>query len=327
MIFGTNAGYFMIKGLYGCQYNSTDALNSLLDPIKNEVKIKPFGKAKMEGEVELARFNKIGIFTIEGSPFTVTDRHRSYYGLTIPCSDPFMAQSRNRWKEYPLNYAHFLQPHEFFKFSSRERNFKVLVTNFYINSLKSIYEVLHRVSWPESACLNERINLYSNCGAMLKRDAYRLLDSAKNSASKEGSFVQMELEENMVYSLLNSVVVESGSPQYYDKENKRVSLAEEYIANNIDTPILREDLAKITNISIRSLSRSFRKIHGVGPMEFLRIRRLDRIYDELRYNRSNTKKVSQLAYKYGFYDLGTFAANYKIQFGELPSATLKKTKG
>ena len=90
------------------------------------------------------------------------------------------------------------------------------------------------------------------------------------------------------------------------------------------TAITRDDLANMAGVSIRSLSRAFEKKYGIGPMAFVRQRRLDACYSRLRGSEPGTTTVTDVAMSHGFSHVGKFAIAYKKAFGESPSTSLIK---
>ena len=62
----------------------------------------------------------------------------------------------------------------------------------------------------------------------------------------------------------------------------------------------------------------------MGPSRYLRLRRLQLTYRALGNADTNEPNVAQVARRYGFTDLGRFAAGYRAMFGELPSVTLRR---
>jgi AraC-like DNA-binding protein len=62
---------------------------------------------------------------------------------------------------------------------------------------------------------------------------------------------------------------------------------------------------------------------GIGVNRYLRLRRMSLVHRALRQGR-DAARVSDIARRYGFGDPGRFAAEYRVQFGELPSATLRR---
>ena len=63
---------------------------------------------------------------------------------------------------------------------------------------------------------------------------------------------------------------------------------------------------------------------GMGPMSYLRLRRLKSVRRALCSASPADSSVAELARHYGFTELGRFAARYRQLFGELPSATLQR---
>lgn len=57
----------------------------------------------------------------------------------------------------------------------------------------------------------------------------------------------------------------------------------------------------------------------MSPMQYLRGVRLDRAREDLQ---AGVGTVSDIAYQWGFTNLGRFARAYRERFGELPSDTL-----
>ena len=98
--------------------------------------------------------------------------------------------------------------------------------------------------------------------------------------------------------------------------------AEEYLCANLDAPVTRDRLAETAGVSIRTLSRAFLKHHGIGPMAFLKQRRLEAAYRELLGTNQDESSVTDIAMRFGFAQLGKFSIEYRRTFGESPSTTL-----
>ena len=98
--------------------------------------------------------------------------------------------------------------------------------------------------------------------------------------------------------------------------------AEQYLCANLESPVTRDRVADIAGVSIRTLSRAFMKRHGVGPITFLRQRRLEAAYRDLLGSKAEDTSVTDVAMRYGFAHLGKFSIVYRRTFGESPSTTL-----
>jgi transcriptional regulator GlxA family with amidase domain len=105
----------------------------------------------------------------------------------------------------------------------------------------------------------------------------------------------------------------------------QVRRAEEYITAHWDQPITIEALALVTNTSARSLFDTFKKHRGYSPMSFLKRVRLQHARALLE-RPTEAISVTAVAYACGFSNLGHFAKDYLLSFGELPSATLKASR-
>jgi AraC-like DNA-binding protein len=64
---------------------------------------------------------------------------------------------------------------------------------------------------------------------------------------------------------------------------------------------------------------------GMSPTSYLRLRRMSLVYRALWRGDPDAASVSEVARRYGFRNLGRFAASYRALFGELPSATLRRS--
>ena len=83
------------------------------------------------------------------------------------------------------------------------------------------------------------------------------------------------------------------------------------------------DVAAKLRVSVRSLERAFRDSQGMGPAQFLRIKRLDRVRRQLEAA-GRTSSITDVAAAHGFFHPGRFAQYYRERFGESPSTTIAK---
>jgi AraC-like DNA-binding protein len=77
----------------------------------------------------------------------------------------------------------------------------------------------------------------------------------------------------------------------------------------------------------RNLRRFCQSQLGLSPARYLRLRRMQLVHRVLQDPESLTATVEQVARGHGFSQLGRFAASYRVLYGELPSATLRRTQG
>lgn len=104
---------------------------------------------------------------------------------------------------------------------------------------------------------------------------------------------------------------------------KHVRMVEDYMRAHLDAPITNEKLAELTGVSLRTLYNSFKKFRGVSPMRYLKDLRMEKVREELLHA-GQLRSVTVIATRWGFFELGRFAAEYKRRFGELPSDTLRR---
>jgi AraC-like DNA-binding protein len=103
-------------------------------------------------------------------------------------------------------------------------------------------------------------------------------------------------------------------------------LARDFIeAHLLDAPTLT-DIAAAAGVGVRALTRSFKRTYAVSPMGYMSKLRLEHARDELRNSVPGTT-VTDVAYRWGFSNLGDFAAAYARRFSELPSTTLRRRTG
>ena len=77
-------------------------------------------------------------------------------------------------------------------------------------------------------------------------------------------------------------------------------------------------------MSERTLQYAFKELLGMTPVAYLTRLRLHRVRQALRTATLASTTVTREALRWGFWHFGHFSSDYKRQFGELPSQTLKR---
>ena len=94
-----------------------------------------------------------------------------------------------------------------------------------------------------------------------------------------------------------------------------------HIEANWNKPLSISEIAKQHSVSPRSIHKHFAN-RGMTPMSFIKGLRLQRAREKL-LNPTPRTTVTGVALECGFSNLGHFAKDYRIEFGELPSETLR----
>ena len=97
-----------------------------------------------------------------------------------------------------------------------------------------------------------------------------------------------------------------------------------YIEDNVHRDLTLANLVEVSGRSARTLHSGFRHAYGTGPMAYLKRVKLNRCREDLLAADPEAEFVGDIAAKWGFYHLSSFARDYRKQFDELPSQTLKR---
>lgn len=103
-----------------------------------------------------------------------------------------------------------------------------------------------------------------------------------------------------------------------------VKRVEEFVNLHAERPISLDDMVAVSGVSARSLFNGFRTFRNMGPMAYLKRVRLERVRADLSAPARDRRRVTEIATAWGFSHLGNFAKDYKNQFGETPSATMRR---
>ncbi len=105
-----------------------------------------------------------------------------------------------------------------------------------------------------------------------------------------------------------------------------VETAKQTVSTRLDEPICIVDLCASMAISERKLRSAFRAVHGTSPYRYLRNLRMAEARRALLTTDPARATVTRIAMDHGFVELGRFAVEYRMAFGESPSATLQRAQ-
>lgn len=144
-----------------------------------------------------------------------------------------------------------------------------------------------------------------------------LLEDAANRRRLGGELVPL---------LVEALTHGSGHGERLARPPARIELvkaAQGWMAEHPTEPINLDGLCRQVAAGRRSLLQGFREHLGMGPMAFLKIRRLHSVRRELLAADPQATRISELAARWGFLNAGHFARDYRAMFGEHPGTSLR----
>ena len=148
------------------------------------------------------------------------------------------------------------------------------------------------------------------------------------AAAHDGHLIRpacAEADFEIVAALVAALATSRNSGSHVEEpalRTKAVQLALDYIEDHADEPPTIEKICRASGTSWRTLNYAFRDQFGVTPKQYLQMVRLQRVRRDLLRSDPDAP-ISETAAKWGFWHMGAFAADYRRQFGELPSETAR----
>jgi AraC-like DNA-binding protein len=97
------------------------------------------------------------------------------------------------------------------------------------------------------------------------------------------------------------------------------------IEEHADEPIYLPELCKQIGASERTLRVCCQEHLGMGAKRYFVLRRMNMVRRALQESEPKTSTVTEIATRYGFWQFGRLAVEYKALFGEAPSTTLARS--
>jgi transcriptional regulator GlxA family with amidase domain len=140
--------------------------------------------------------------------------------------------------------------------------------------------------------------------------------------------VARALEQDLLHALITCLATDNVHDPTAATQRRWNMMArfEEVMAANIGSRANVPDLCAAIGVPERTLRMCCAEVLGMAPSRYLRLHRLNMVHAVLRDANPATASVAGLARRYGFSELGRFAAAYREVFGEMPSSTLRRSR-
>jgi AraC family transcriptional regulator, ethanolamine operon transcriptional activator len=178
--------------------------------------------------------------------------------------------------------------------------------------------------FPEMLC-HDRVRCPSPLMARLREHLRGVSQAAKEDAQLlSHSAVLHELQSEIPLLLVKAMTAADASTEILPvgKRERAIKRAEQYITQFQNQPLTVSDVCQATNVSERTLQYAFLEQIGVTPRAYLKAVRLNGVRRDLKHANPHAARINEIAGHWGFWHMGQFAADYRRQFGELPSQTL-----
>jgi AraC-like DNA-binding protein len=142
--------------------------------------------------------------------------------------------------------------------------------------------------------------------------------SAMSRASAD--FWKRSIVEAVTGTILHSSPPDSTGP--LPSAMQLVGKVDDFLREAGLRPVHISEICLHLSVSRRTLHRAFHEVLGLGPISYLRHKRLCAIHTVLTDSDAEAVTVGQIAIQHGFIELGRFSHYYHSLFGEYPSETL-----
>jgi AraC family ethanolamine operon transcriptional activator len=132
------------------------------------------------------------------------------------------------------------------------------------------------------------------------------------------------MEEEVLAAFLGGAVLELG-PRSVRPRRALALRAESFIRDTLGQPVPLDEICAAVHASTRAVHASFQEVFGIPPKAYQKALRLSAVRADLRRARPGTT-VSEVAARWGFFQFGYFAVDYRKMFGESPRDTLRNAR-
>ena len=309
----------------GIDTRNPDLFAEAMAPVAEGIVVSRLRRGSFHAEAIISELPGIGVFeTTLTNARVATPQPRDYLAVTVPQKGGIEITNGHVARSYGSRDAHVLDPEHPLDLRSADAA-PMLVASFNSDRLHRYAERLTGDRESPRLRFDTHLSLETRGGASFRR----ILKFVWRETSRPGSLLRSPLVYREVSDVLREAFLQLAmSGEAWNAAEARrgrqpfVGRVEDYIDGHLDQPLSLASLSEVAGVSASTLNRAFHKRHGKGPIAFLKVRRLERVYDELLRSEPGSVTVTEVALRYGFAHLSQFSKDYRREFDELPSETL-----
>jgi AraC family ethanolamine operon transcriptional activator len=140
--------------------------------------------------------------------------------------------------------------------------------------------------------------------------------------------VRDRVQQDLLVSLVDAISggCKDDAPPGLDHRKRMVDRACEMLLSRPDDPPTLAEVCHRVGASPRKLGYCFQDVLGISPAKYVKAVRLNAVRRELARSLDAATSVYDVAARWGFWHFGHFSSDYKKQFAELPSETLRRAR-
>ncbi len=306
-------------------FTDPEQFEEYLAPAGGKTRVRPMAGSRFRAALEPRISKRVRMFKVDAdSLYLQKSPQQEHYSLNFSLGVPFTVSGPNYENTVGGCDAYLSSPGPPISYKAR-KGFAALTCQFPLDSVETYRQIMQQETTTGHQIVDPQLSLLSTAGSNLFRAVARSWVTRGAQDARVNDIVLWEKEDDVLACLLQVVEgSQANKEQAVLPSDRALKNIEDYICANLAAPISRDDLVDVAGVSIRSLSRAFEKKHGLGPMAFVRQRRLDTCFRVLSGSEREETTVTNVALAYGFDHLGKFSVAYKKVFGESPSDTLRK---
>lgn len=254
----------------------------------------------------------------------------SFYMIHMPANGKTQFQIEDQEFEAANSTAAVMSPGLAIR-SRWGRNCSAVLLTINRRSLHNHLSQLLGKALKEDIVFCPRLDMCSREGAIWGRLWKYIIDELEVGPSDHTLNLRIVDINKLLMTTLLSSVENNYSPDIASKLDDAsdvpacVIKAENFIRENASERPSVSEIANAAGVSARTLHKLFLQYKGLPPQQALLRARLQAVRDELERCGVSTK-ITDVALRWSFFDLGRFAGQYKRLFGEIPSQTVMRRK-
>lgn len=179
-------------------------------------------------------------------------------------------------------------------------------------------------------CLSAPMKLFAAPAAAMQRLLGLVRDAVALAENSPGiinaPWAATGLDNALFQALAECITTAAPTSERNAYRNHRdvLSRFDGFLKDHPDTPLFMPDVCRNLKTPLRTIRQCCHEHFGMGPKQFLMMRRLNQVRHALLNPTGEDVTVTNTATAFGFWELGRFSVAYKELFQESPSVTLRR---